>query len=333
MLKNKFYRTLLVAGITGNLIISTGVVAFASTTTPKTKISSNSIGEHQRAGNDFMQKGDIQKFNPLVSVLKTQVTAGTITQAESDAITSFLTTKEAADRAEMVAQKETKDAMTSDEKTAAITALKATKDAEKAKLNAMTVTERQAYMKVNKPVKDNIITELVTANLLTQDQATKIQATIPQKNKGGKYKGEQGNPLVSVLKTQVTAGTITQAEADQATAVLKTKEDTKKAEMIAQKATKDAMTSAEKTAAITALKTTKDAEKTKLNAMTVTERQAYMEANKPAKENIFTNLVTDGILTQDQADKIQASMPQRPKMDNSKGQKSQVAPTITSTNE
>ncbi|MGV8980597.1 hypothetical protein [Clostridium sp.] len=319
MLKNKFYRTLLVAGITGSLIISTGVVAFASTTKAKTN------EKNQRAGNAFMQKGDIQRVNPLVSVLKTQVTAGTITQAESDAITSFLTTKQAADRAEMVAQKATKDAMTPAEKTAQ----KATKDAEKAKIKAMTDTERQAYMKANKPDKENIMTELVTANLLTQDQATKIQAAMPQKTEGRKDKGEQGNSLATMLKSQVTAGTITQAEADQVTAGLKTKEDAKKAERIAQKAIKDAMTPAEKIAQ----KATKDAEKAKIKAMTDTERQAYMKANKPARENIFTSLVTDGILTQDQATKIQAAMPQRNKMDKLKGQKLQVAPTINSTNE
>ena len=149
MLKNKFYRTLLVAGITGSLIISTGVVAFASssksTSTPETKIGQKSFGEH---------KGDMQRGNPLASVLKTQVTAGVITQAESDAITSFLTTKEAAEKVKIAA--------------------------EKTKLEAMTATERESYMKTNKPVRENIIAELETANLLTKDQAAKIQTAMPQ---------------------------------------------------------------------------------------------------------------------------------------------------------
>jgi len=40
----------------------------------------------------------MQGVNPLVAVLKSQVTAGTITKAKSDAITSFLKTKETARR-------------------------------------------------------------------------------------------------------------------------------------------------------------------------------------------------------------------------------------------
>ena len=290
MLKNKFYRTLLVASITGSLIISTGIVAFASssksTTTPETKIGQKSFGEH---------KGDMQRGNPLASVLKIQVTAGVITQAESDAITSFLTTKEAA---------------------------------EKTKLEAMTATEREAYMKTNKPVRENIIAELETANLLTKDQATKIQTAMPQcgKDQGGQFgrseKGmNEGNGLASILKTQVTAKVITQAKSDQVTAFLKTKGDAKKAEMAAQKVKLNAMTPAEKIAAIADEKATRDAEKAKLNAMTPAEKTAAIAAKKAPHKNIFTELVTAGILTQDQVSKIQASMPQISKMGNWKGQK------------
>ncbi|WP_291633148.1 hypothetical protein, partial [Clostridium sp.] len=286
MLKNKFYRTLLVVGITGSLIISTGVVAFASstksTTTPKTKISSKSFGKHQGEGNAFTLKGDKQRVNPLVSVLKAQVTAGTITQAKSEAITSFLTTKEAAEKVKMAA--------------------------EKTKLAAMTVTERQTYMEANKPIRENIITELVTANLLTQDQATKIKAAMPQKNEDRKDKGgqfgrssqgmKQGNPLAAMLNSQVTAKVITQAKSDQVTAFLKTKED---------------------------------AEKAKLDTMTITQKEAYMKANRPAHEDIFAALVTAGILNQTQVDKIKASMPQRSEMGNWNGQRSSGAPTNITT--
>jgi len=312
MFKNKFYRTLLVAGITGSLIISTSLVAFASstksTTTSKTKIGD----KLQRAGKCFMQKGDMQRGNPLASVLKAQVTAGTITQAESDAITSFLTTKAAADKVKMAA--------------------------ERTKLEAMTDAERQSYMKTNKPVKDNMISELVTANLLTQDQATKIQAAMPQKPEGGKDHGGQlgrpgehkqlGNALESMLKTQVTAKVISQDQSDKVTALLKTKEDAKEAEITARKAKLDAMTPAKKTAAITAEKAIRDAEKSKLEAMTPEVREAYMKAKKT---DIFTEIVTAGILTQGQVDKIKASMPQRSQKGNWNGQKPAGAPTTNAT--
>jgi len=278
MLKNKFYRKLLIASITGCLVISTSLIAFASsstsTTTPKTNISSKSFGGPQG------QKGDMQRGNPLASVLKAQVTAGVITQAESNAITSFLTAKEATE--------------------------KVTRAAEETKLDAMTDAQRQTYMEANKPVRENMISELVTANLLTQDQATKIQAAMPQRAEGGKEHGGQfgnGNAIASILKAQVTAKTITQADSDKVTAYLKTKEAAKKAEMTAQKA--------------------------KLDAMTDAEREAYMKANRPAQENIFTDIVTDKILTQTQVDKIKASMPQRPKMGNFDGQKPAVSTTTS----
>ena len=312
MLKNKLYHTLIIAGITGSLIISTGLVAFASSsksTTPKTKIGCKSLGGHQGWSNGFMQKGGMQRGNPLVSVLKTQVTAGVITPAEYDAITSFLTTKESSDKVTMAA--------------------------EKTKLEAMTPADRQAYMQVNKPVRENIIAELVTAKLLTQDQATKIQAAMTQRTEvqqGGPGQGmKQGNFLATLLKSQVTAGVITQAEANSATTFLKTRENERKTEMATQKSKYAAMTPAEKTAAITAKKATRDAEKAKLEAMTPADKQAYMKANRPAQENIFANLVTAGIFTQDQVDKIQASMPQRPQMGNWNGQKTVGAPTNDAT--
>ena len=72
MLRNKLHHTLLVTCITVSLILSTGLAAFASssksTATTKAKIVS------------------MQRSNPLVSVLETQVTNGFITPAKSHAI-------------------------------------------------------------------------------------------------------------------------------------------------------------------------------------------------------------------------------------------------------
>jgi len=167
MLKNKFYSKLLVAGITGTLIISTSLIAFASsskpTTTPKTNISAKSFGGPQG------QKGDMQRGNPLASVLKAQVTAGVITQAESNKVTAYLKTKEAAKKAEMIAQK--------------------------AKLDAMTDAQREAYMKANIPAQENIFADLVTADILTQTQVDKIKASMPQRPQNEEFNGQK--PAVS----------------------------------------------------------------------------------------------------------------------------------------
>jgi hypothetical protein len=298
MIKRKLYQKLLMLGVVGSITISSAIVAFADnvkiTNSSKTSIEGKLDVNHR--GGDI-QKGGMQKGNPLVAVLASQVTAGVITQTEADKVTEFLKTKEVANKAK--------------------------RDAEKAKLEAMTAKERTAYMKANRPTSVNIFTELVTAGILTKDQADKIQAAAPQKldkmqgqrkEKGsqGLQMGKQsGNFLGSVLTTQVTAGVITQTEADKVTEFLKTKEVAIKAERDAEKAKFEAMTDAEKKIAMETKKAERDAEKAKLQVMTNEERTAYMKANRPTSVDIFTELVTAGILTKDQADKIQAAAPQR----------------------
>jgi hypothetical protein len=306
MLKRKLYHRLLVLSIVGSITVTSGIIAFADsakvTNTPKSKIEGK-LDVHPRGG-DF--KGDIekvgmQKDNFLANTLTTEVKAGVITQAEADKVIAFLKTKEAARKVERDAEKAKLEAMTDAEKKVSMEAKKAEKVAEKAKLKAMTTEEKTAYMKANKSNKVNIFTELVTAKILTQDQATKIEAAMPQRyDKGQEMKNQQGpnGPkfgnqsgkfLTSVLTTQVKAGVITQVEADKVTAFLKTKEEAMKAKM--------------------------DAEKAKLEAMTTEERTAYMKANRPNNVSIFTELVTTGILTKEQADKIQAAAPQNMKRD------------------
>lgn len=299
MLKTKLYHKLLIAGITGSLLISSGAIAFAattkSTTAPKSAVEGKFAGGPRGEGKGFMQKGGLEQGNGLTSVLKAQVTAGVITQAEADKITAFLKTKEDAEKVK--------------------------RDAEKAKLDAMTATERKAYLEANKPVKPDVLAELVTAGLLTQAQSDTIKAAMPQRPVGEKPGSgmKQGNPLTTVLKTEVTAGVITQDVSDKVTAFIKTKQDAEKAKFDAEKAKTDAMTDAEKKAAKDAKKVARDAEKAKIDAMTDAERKAYMEANKPVKTNVLAELVTAGILTQDQADKIQAAMPQGHEMGKNHG--------------
>jgi len=272
MLKNKLYKKFLIASIVGTLCISSGVMAFASTTKSvvgsKSKVASKSIG-------GFKHKEDGQKGQFLGNIIKTEVTAGVLTQAEADKITAYLTTKEAT---------------------------------EKAKVTAMTAAEKKVYFEANKSTKVNITAELVTNNLLTDSQATALQAAMAKMPAGskdwGKEKGsdkQRGSFIAAdLLKAQVTANVINQATSDKITAFIKTKEEAKKTEMTAQKAKFATMTDAEKKAYFEANKAT-------------------FEANKPAKTSIFAELVSAGILTQDQASKLQAAMPKMPTGDRGHG--------------
>ncbi len=194
MVKRKLYHRLLVLGIASSITISSAIVAFADsskvTDSPKFKIEGKLKGS--RRGEAL--RGDIknsEKQNRLADVLTAQVTAGVITQAEADKVTSFLKTKEDARKVERDAQKAKLDAMTDEEKKIAMEARKAERVAERAKLAAMTAEERTAYMKANRPTKGGIFTELVTAGILTEDQAYKIQASVVQRPGKGKGQGRQ----------------------------------------------------------------------------------------------------------------------------------------------
>lgn len=60
----------------------------------------------------------------------------------------------------------------------------------------------------------------------------------------------------------------------------------------------------------------REEEKAKTDAMTKEERKEYFSANKGKKKgNIFSNLVSEGIITQTQADAMKAAMPERKKED------------------
>ncbi len=196
MVKKKLYSRLLVLGLASSIAISSGIVAFAHsgkvTNLQKSKIEGKLDGSIKgRAFKAGIQKDEMQKCNFLTEVLATEVKAGVITQAEADKVTAFLKTKEDARKAEMDAQKAKIEAMTDAEKKAAMEAKIAERVAEKAKLQAMTVEERAAYMEANRANRINIFTELVTAGILTQDKADKIQAALPQKFKKERGQGRQ----------------------------------------------------------------------------------------------------------------------------------------------
>jgi hypothetical protein len=190
MIKRKLYQRLLILSVVGSITISSAMVAFADNVkvpnSAKAKIEGKLDGH--RKGGDFkgdIQKNGMQKSNHLVEILATEVTAGVITQAEADKVTVFLKAKEATKKAEMGAQKAKLDAMTDAERKVAMEARKAERVAERAKLEAMTVEERATYMKANRPNHGNIFAELVTAGILTQAKADKIQAAVPQKPEKG----------------------------------------------------------------------------------------------------------------------------------------------------
>lgn len=96
---------------------------------------------------------------------------------------------------------------------------------------------------------------------------------------GSKDPAQMETNMKSQLKTLVDKGTITQAQADKVLAYLQKMAESRKADF------------------------------EKVKNMTQAERQAYMEANRDKDQNPLTQLVTDKVLSQEQADAIAQLMP------------------------
>lgn len=96
-----------------------------------------------------------------------------------------------------------------------------------------------------------------------------------------------------VLDGLVTAGTLTQAQAEQIQSEI-------------QQLASERQTQMDKMQGMT--QEERQAERDKIQNMTETERQAFFEQNRPAKQDLFTTLVSAGTLTQAQADAIRTAL-------------------------
>lgn len=157
------------------------------------------------------------------------------------------------------------------------------KQAEMDKIKNMTDSERQAYFQSQKNTeKGNFLSALVTDGTLTQAQADAIKSGMAQDNIGkGNRKdwGLSSGKMKTKLDALVTSGTITQDDETKIINYLTEKQSDRKAEM------------------------------EKIKNMSKSDRKAYFESNKTTgRTNMFSDLVTSGIITQDKADAIKASM-------------------------
>jgi competence protein ComGC/Arc/MetJ-type ribon-helix-helix transcriptional regulator len=127
------------------------------------------------------------------------VTAGTITQAQADAVQKAFggsrNEGKGTDMQTMLTDKltalVTDNTITSEQSDAIIAALKeeqTARQAEMEKVKAMTQAEREAYFQNNKPAKEGFLADLVTAGTITQAQADAVQKAI------GGFRGEGKGP-------------------------------------------------------------------------------------------------------------------------------------------
>ena len=180
------------------------------------------------------------------------------------------------------------DQTTADAITAYITELQTERKAEMEKVKSMTASEKKAYFESKKSeTKTSLLDQLVCKGIITQTQEDAIKAaqpqkdhskaTQPQKNQSKDKKGNRMNKLdVSAL---VTDGVIDQTTADGITAY------------------------------VTKIQTEQKAEMEKVKSMTASEKKAYFESKKSTtKTSLLDELVSESIITQDQATAIKSAV-------------------------
>lgn len=196
------------------------------------------------------------------------VSDGVITQEKADAIKAYtdkLTEEKEAKAEEMKAKME--------------------------ELKNLTPGERKAQFEQNAGDKKagfedrkDLFTELVSNNILTQDEADAIKASLKEK-----AAAESRQKTADNLSDLVEKGTLTQTQVDQ---ILDKYESIQK---------------------------DREAQMEKMKAMTDDERKAYFEANKDNAQkpaDLESQLVEAGIITQEQADAIKANMTEKAEKEN-----------------
>ncbi len=315
-MKSISLKTKIVTGlITGGMLLSSVSLAFAGTTTTKTE------GESGKASfkNEFRQ----QKGN-MASTLKLGVSSNIITQAESDKILAYESSK-----VKTTNNKDTNKTEKSDIYTELVTNSLLTQ----AQADALKSSEQvQREAKMQEALETKLAT-LVTDSTITQAQSDQIKAAMVKEEASNKADFEKIKAMtkeertaymeankathINPLKALVDSGVITQAQADKVGFGAPGKSngqfqnhdkkqpqlETKLATLVTDSTITQAQSDQIK-AAMVKEEASNKADFEKIKAMTKEERTAYMEANKATHINPLKALVDSGVITQAQADKI-----------------------------
>lgn len=155
-----------------------------------------------------------------------------------------------------------------------------TRKAEMEKVKAMTADERKAYFESNKPnvaEKEDILSTLVEKGVITQTEADAIKAVQNTKQAEQKLnqQAKKQEHMTTALNKLVESNVITSAQLIRINEFITVNQETSATEI------------------------------EKIKAMTQVERVAYLKTNAGNKGNMLTQLVTDKVLTQTQADAVE----------------------------
>lgn len=209
-------------------------------------------------------------------ILTQLVTNKILTQAEADTIKTKLnelaqakSQQQISDALKVLVDKGTITQEQSDKILKSYTAAAANREVQAQKIENMTVKEARQYLEDNRGKQQNPLEQLVTDGVITQAQVEAFQNAMADN-----AQKQNQQRMADDLKTLVDKGTITQAQADKILAKLETVQ-------------KD-----------------REALREKIKNMTAAERQQYMKDNQDKPDDPISQLVTDGTITQDQANAL-----------------------------
>jgi Spy/CpxP family protein refolding chaperone len=137
-------------------------------------------------------------------------------------------------------------------------------------LKKLSKEEREDYLKEHYKTRPDIFGDLVSSKIITQDQADKIKESISRR---------YDNKLQDVLKNEVSKGTIKQEQLDKINQFLVKKKEAKRLQ------------------------------RDKIKALPESERKAYWEAYRRNKTDLLSELVSEGIITEQQKEALSKVLP------------------------
>ncbi|MBC2580436.1 hypothetical protein [Clostridium sp. DJ247] len=263
MNREKLMSKVIPAIVAGSVLLSTGTLVFAQSSTKEAK--------SQTVHTQHLKENFKNSTENIKAELDKLVSASTITQDQENKILDFIKQKGEAAKVE------------------------------REKIKNLSEAERQAYFANKSKEKPNLANELVSAGIVSQDQANAVVKALHPGNKGAKGSNET---IKAKFDKLVSSSVISQDQENKILDYIKQKNDARKAEM------------------------------DKVKNMSETERQAYFASNPKQKTDLLSELVNAGIISQDQANSIKQTMPEVTKSGNGykKGVNKDKTKTDTNTN-
>ena len=324
MIRSNLRKKVISGILAGSVITSLGVTAFAS------ELNQSKVETDKSIVSEYKQNKAKHKSN-LDEILNKLVSEGKIIQEKVESVKSYMETKNkeenkdiknmskidviedlveagilSSEEANLIreAQQEHRQQKQADkfkeiEESGLLTSSEISKikryledkkveqDEEFETLKDKTEEERKAYFEENKDKKGDMLSDLVSQGIISEEQRTALKEIFLQDKPFSKFEGKQRGSENIVNHIQ-ESGIFSDNEIAQIKEYLEEK------------------------------KIEKNKERESLKDKTEEERKVYFEQNKGQKKDIISELVSNDIITQEQADKLKETMPQKPEIKETK---------------